>query len=142
QQAGDRAAASREFQRLLSDVPSGHPLRPVVLNNLAVLYGQQSDPRALDMARQAHEGAPDVASVQDTYGWLLARRGRLEDALPLLRAAAQAAPLSAEIRYHYAAALALDGQRDAARLQLADVLLGSEAFEERAEAERLLAELR
>lgn len=142
QQAGDRAAASREFQRLLSDVPSGHPLRPVVLNNLAVLYGQQSDPRALDMARQAHEGAPDVASVQDTYGWLLARRGRLEEALPLLRAAAQAAPLSAEIRYHYAAALALDGQRDAARLQLADVLLGSEAFEERAEAERLLAELR
>src|SRR5690606_8359614 len=41
QQAGDRPAASREFQRLLSDVPSSQPLRPAVLNNLAVLYGQQ-----------------------------------------------------------------------------------------------------
>lgn len=141
QQAGDAAAARREFQQLLRTVPSGHTLRPIVLNNLAVLYGQQSDPRALDLAREAHEAAPGAASIQDTYGWLLARKGRVAEALPLLRAAAETSPQSAEIRYHYAAALAMNNQREAAYLQLADALLGPEDFEGRAEAERLLEDL-
>jgi Flp pilus assembly protein TadD len=99
------------------------------------------DPRALQTARSAHELAGTVPNVQDTYGWLLVRAGRLSEALPLLQAAAAGLPDSPEVRYHLAAALAQAGQKDEARVLLTDTLLDPQPFDERAEAERLLASL-
>jgi thioredoxin-like negative regulator of GroEL len=142
QQSGDLRGAAREFDRTAGDTPTSHPLRAIALNNLAWVYHELSDPRALEIARQAHEGASGAAFVQDTYGWLLARAGRLQEALPLLKAAADGAPTSATIRYHHAAALARAGESAAARLLLEDILQAPGSFDGRADAEQLLGTLR
>ncbi|HUG72532.1 MAG TPA: tetratricopeptide repeat protein [Steroidobacteraceae bacterium] len=141
QQSGDHAGAVREFERVVAGIHPAHPVRPIALNNLAVAYSLVGDPRALQTARSAHELASTVPNVQDTYGWLLVQAGRLPEALPLLQAAAAGLPDSPEVRYHLAAALAQAGQKDEARVLLADTLLDTQPFDERAEAERLLASL-
>ena len=50
-------------------------------------------------------------------------------------------PASADVRYHYAAALAATGERAAASILLADLLQSDQPFEGRSEAERLRATL-
>jgi predicted Zn-dependent protease len=141
QQSDSPGRAVLELERVVAGTPAGHPLRAIALNNLAWLYAESSDPRALDTARQAYEGARAAAFVQDTYGWLLARQDRLKEALPLLEAAAASAPTSAEIRYHYAAVLARSGETQKAALLLQDILQATDPFEGRQEAEQLLASL-
>ena len=42
----------------------------VALNNLAVIYQQQKDPRALGLATRAGTAAPGQPLIADTYGWL------------------------------------------------------------------------
>jgi len=141
QQVGDNASAILELQRVLADVPAGHPLRPIALNNLAILYAKRTDPKALEAARAAYASAKDMPAVQDTYGWLLLQRGEVQEALPILEAAATKSPQIAEVRFHHAAALARAGNQSHARMLLEDVLLTDEKFEGRQEAERLLATL-
>lgn len=141
QEQGDLPAAVREFERLLSGASRNHPLRPVALNNLAVAYSKLGDVRALETGRLAYEAARGNPAVQDTYGWLLTQAGRASEALPLLQAAAELMPASAEVRYHFAAALAQAGQKAEARQLLADALLDKTPFDGRAEAEKLLATL-
>lgn len=51
-------------------------------------------------ARQAVDAAPADAHVVDTLGWVLARAGRLDEALPILQEAASLAPAADEIRAH------------------------------------------
>jgi tetratricopeptide (TPR) repeat protein len=123
QQAGDHAGSVREFERTMEGIHPDHPIRPVALNNLAVAYSLVGDPRALATARSAHELASSSPAVQDTYGWLLARAGRVSEALPLLRSAARGLPDSPEVRYHLAAALAQADEKDEARQLLTDTLL-------------------
>ena len=61
--------------------------------------------------------------------------------MPLLEKAATPANAPAEIKYHYAAALARSGAKDQAKEQLTQ-LLGTQAlFDSRAEAQQLLVEL-
>lgn len=141
QQAGESAEAIREFQRALNDLPAGHPMRPIAQNNLALLYAQTGDGRALATAREAHQAAGSVPAIQDTYGWLLVRNGRAEEGLPLLQSAAEALPASPEVRYHYAAALAATGDEGAAGVLLADLLASDQPFEGRSDAEKLRATL-
>lgn len=141
QEAGSAAAATREFQRVLRDLPAGHAMRAVAQNNLALLYAAAGDARALETARAAHQGAGAMPAIQDTYGWLLVRNGRAGEGLPLLKAAADAMPASADVRYHYAAALAATGEKAAASILLADLLQSDQPFEGRSEAERLRATL-
>jgi tetratricopeptide (TPR) repeat protein len=64
------------------------PRNAVALNNLAWLYQTTGNERALETARQAHALAPANGSIDDTYGWILLHKGRLAEALPLLRTAA------------------------------------------------------
>lgn len=140
QQSGDLDKAAREFERVIADSHEGQPLQALARNNLAVLYAQRSDPRALDMAKRAYAVSKDLPAVEDTYGWVLLQQGDALQALPHLKAAAAASPASAEIRYHYAAALAATGNKDAARALLNDVLL-AESFNGRADAAKLLTTL-
>jgi thioredoxin-like negative regulator of GroEL len=77
----------------------------------------------------------------DTLGWILVRSGQVAEGLPLLEKAASAANASAEIKYHYAAALARSGAKDRAKEQLAQLLGTPATFDGRAEAQQLLVEL-
>jgi tetratricopeptide (TPR) repeat protein len=131
----DYPASTAQFEEVLRQSP-GHF---VALNNLAWLYQQQRDPRALPLAEQAYKQAPDNPAIIDTLGWLLAEQGKLERALPLLKDAAAKAPKSDEIRYHYGVALAKSGDKRAARTQL-EPLLAAKEFAQRDAVKSLLAQ--
>jgi Tfp pilus assembly protein PilF len=131
----DRAIA--EYERAIqADARS-----PMALNNLAWLYQQKGDARAKEVAKRAHELAPDVAAIADTYGWILVQSGDVGTGLEVLKKAASGPATRPDIRYHYAAALAKAGERDAARAQLIELMRTKEQYSTAAEARKLLAEL-
>jgi putative PEP-CTERM system TPR-repeat lipoprotein len=115
QQRGLQTAAQREYETLLTDRPDDAP----VLNNLAVLYQQLGDPRALELAEKAHRKQPDNPAFADTLGWLLAQRGETERGLKLLEQALAKAPGNPQVRYHYVQVLLQTDRTAQARQELA-----------------------
>jgi putative PEP-CTERM system TPR-repeat lipoprotein len=117
---GDHAAAITEYEKLIASAPDN----PMVLNNLAWLYGEAGNPRAVELARRARELAPDNPMIADTLGWILHQRGDNAEALELLAGAVAAAPQAGDVRYRYAEVLAATGDTAGAireaRLVLAD----------------------
>lgn len=134
---GDPRRASEQYRQILQREPRHVP----ALNNLAWLYHEMRDERALPTARQAYAVAPRAAAVQDTLGWILVESGRLQEGLPILEQAASAPNAAADIRYHYAAALARAGQRQPASERLTKLLAEQVNFPARDAAQRLLGEL-
>ncbi|MDL0429696.1 tetratricopeptide repeat protein [Marinobacter sp. TBZ242] len=88
------------------------PKNVVALNNLAWIYHQQGDDRAMDLARQAFEVNSDNAAIADTYGWIMFQAGQTEESLPVLEKAHELQPDSEEIAMHLAEAYRASG-RDA-----------------------------
>ena len=117
------------------------PDSALILNNLAVAYDETQDARALATAEQAYKLQPKSAAVQDTLGWILLKQNQTTQALNLLKQASNAAPKSAEIRYHYAAALAKMGDKVKAKAELDAALGGKGSFPSRTAAEALRKQL-
>ncbi len=114
------------------------------LNNLAWVKQQQGDATlARSLAERAYFQAPSP-QVADTLGWILARAGEPQRALPLLaQAAADTNPASQPAAaYHYGYALHAAGRADEARTQLARAAQAKADFPEKADAEKLLASLK
>ncbi|SNC74372.1 putative PEP-CTERM system TPR-repeat lipoprotein [Marinobacter sp. es.048] len=88
------------------------PRNVVALNNLAWIYHQKGDARAIELAKKAFELAPDNAAIADTYGWILLQGGQTEESLPVLEKAHELQPDSEEIAMHLAEAYRANG-RDA-----------------------------
>lgn len=97
-EATDPAKAIAEYEWIVNREPRS----AAALNNLAWLYQTAGNGKALETARKAHELAPAVAAISDTYGWILLQQGRIADALPLLKAAAGSG--NAQMAAHYAQA--------------------------------------
>jgi predicted Zn-dependent protease len=112
------------------------------LNNLAWIRQHDGDlPGARELATRAYLLRPTPATG-DTLGWIVLAQGDVSDALPLLRDAAQDAHASPAIVYHYAAALARAGQKEAAVTRLKALLGNADVrFAEKPEATKLLADL-
>jgi len=75
----------------------------IVANNLASLLATHRDDaasldRAWTIARRLRDA--DVPALNDTYGWILHRRGSSAEALPYLETAAQGLPRDAIVQYH------------------------------------------
>ena len=106
---------------------------PLIANNLAsLLTTHRADPASLDrafaIARRLR--GSDVPHFQDTYGWILHRRGDSAGALAFLEPAAAALPDNALVQVHLGEALfALDRTAEArAQFQRAvDLAAGAEA---------------
>jgi tetratricopeptide (TPR) repeat protein len=103
---------------------------PVLANNLASLLASgRDDPESLErafaIARRLR--GSEVPEFQDTYGWILHRRGDHDQALGYLVAAAEALPGNALVQYHLAEAELALGRRDAARASFARALAAAEA---------------
>ncbi|WP_303286328.1 tetratricopeptide repeat protein [Marinobacter sp. SS8-8] len=88
------------------------PQNVVALNNLAWIYHQQGDNRAMELARKAFELNSDNAAIADTYGWILFEAGQTEESLPVLEKAHELQPDSEEIAMHLVEAYRANG-RDA-----------------------------
>lgn len=130
--------AAAEFETILQLVPTD----AVALNDLAWIYGEQHDPRAEALAERAYQLAPDQPNVDDTFGWILARAGKVDRALPLLQQAAKLDTGDPNVQYHYAYALAQQGRRAEAQQVLSNLLSTQHDFDSRRDAERLLADTR
>jgi putative PEP-CTERM system TPR-repeat lipoprotein len=127
-------------QALYEEVRAKSPQDLVAMNNLAVIYARKKDPRAVELAAAAYRLAPRPETA-DTLGWALVSTGKAGDGLPYLRRASAALPQNASITYHLAAALGATGQKDEARTILEKLLQSGGAFDDKADAQHLLATL-
>lgn len=130
-------SAATQYEKVLASQPDNVG----TLNNLAWIYSQQHNSRALVLARRAYQQAPDNASVADTLGWIEVGAGRSDKALELLEKAAGEAPKSQTIRYHLAVAQAKSGHRQQARKTLKTLLASKGDFPERQDARELLRKI-
>jgi putative PEP-CTERM system TPR-repeat lipoprotein len=132
-----------EAERAFTAVLAVRPRDVVALNNLAWLYQQKHDARALDLARRGYLLAPG-GQTADTLGWILVQQGGEPGAatgLLLLRQAAAMLPQDRSVQYHLAAALRGAGQLDQARALLTAILAPPAQFEEAEQARQLQATL-
>ena len=127
--------------RLYEQVLKLSPDNGVALNNLAWLYGEKGDRRAVDLAEKAYAKYPDTSATADTLGWILTRSGDVERGLKLLRKAVNLAPTSADTRYHLAVALSKSGDKQKA-LEEVTRALETNTFDARDAAIKLQSELK
>jgi|GEM_PF-1843928 len=129
QQAGQLTEAAQQYQQVLKQDAQ----HIGALNNLAWLYFEQQDVRAIEYAEVAYALSPEHPGVLDTLGWLLLEQKALQRSLALLKKAIDKAPQDTQIRYHYAIVLHRNGRPKAAVIELKRVLLDAH-FPERAAA--------
>lgn len=89
----------------------------IVANNLASLLASYRDDaesleRAWTVARRLRD--TEIPAMQDTYGWILQRRGDSEEALPYLESAARGVPNDPLVHYHLGQAYLSLERNDAA----------------------------
>ncbi|MAM88629.1 MAG: hypothetical protein CME36_15100 [unclassified Hahellaceae] len=110
---GEEGAAQQHYETLLSRMPDN----VVVLNNLAWLYHENDDDRAMDLARRAYNLQPENASIADTYGWIMFKQGYTSQSIEILEKAHGLQPESEDIALHLAEAYrALGKNSEAQRL--------------------------
>jgi Tfp pilus assembly protein PilF len=135
----NNAAGISEYSRLVED----QPLDPTALNNLACLYQRRGElGKAHELAQRAYRISPGDAHIGDTLGWILVDQGEADRALAYLNAANLRAPQDLDIQYHLAVALHRVGRAADARLILESLLGAAGSFAHRAEAEKLMQELK
>ncbi|MEO7577481.1 MAG: XrtA/PEP-CTERM system TPR-repeat protein PrsT [Massilia sp.] len=113
----------------------------MLLNNLAWVYQQDKDPRALETAEAAYKLNPENPNSADTLGWLLVEQGGTARALPLLQKAVAQAPARTGYRYHLAVALSKSGDKAGARKEIEKLLAENKSFPQQDDAKTLLKTL-
>jgi cellulose synthase operon protein C len=138
----DYEAAESYFESALKQSPNDFSLR----NNLAVALIEQPDAaknrRALEFAEANVKQFPQAVEAASTYGWVLYKLNRVEDAEKALVAAAPAASTDLDVAY-VIARVSVDRGRKAEAKQLLETALKLTApalF--RQEAEDLLEQLK
>ena len=106
-----------ESRQALETAMTLAPSEPLLLNFLG--YAKLERGEDLDaaeaMIRKASELDPDNASITDSLGWAVYKRGRLAEAIDILTRAAKGDPTQAEIHEHLGDALYKAGNRFEAR---------------------------
>lgn len=140
--AGFEIAARKSDEALphLETVLAARPSDPSTLNNLAWIYQQRGDKRALAYARKSYILAP-TPQTADTLGWILVGEGQAQAALPLLAQALAALKNDPAVAYHYAVALKSTGHDDDAVKLLRLLVAAPEAYDDKPAARKLLDEL-
>lgn len=110
----DYSAANQHY-RIALDI---QPNNPLLLNNLAWVWGQQKLPKALEYAEKANQLAPNQPPYMDTLAMLLAERGENDRAIQILRKALEISPQAALIQLNLAKVLVSAGKKDEARKEL------------------------
>lgn len=134
--SGNTVRAQRNYEAVLE---SGRE-SVVAMNNLAWLYLDAGDSRAITMARRAYRADKDNPNVIDTLGWVYLETGDVDAALEHLQRASSLAPDNPTVLYHLGVALQRKGEASAAREALRGAL-ATRDFGERQDAEAALATL-
>ncbi|MDB5795499.1 MAG: hypothetical protein JWR25_1878 [Noviherbaspirillum sp.] len=129
--------AIEQFQMVVQQEPKN----VAALNNLAIAYKQEKDPRALEYAEKAYQLEENNPAVLDTLGSILIEQDKIARALPLLKKAVTLAPAAPDSRYHLALALSKSGDNASARKELAQALESGKPFEKIEEAKALQKQL-
>jgi predicted Zn-dependent protease len=114
----------------------------LALNNLAFLYSQQNDPRALEYGKKAYEKAPESAAVLDTYGSILVKHNQAKEGLVLLEKAAGLALKEPNIQFHLAESYVANNNPEKAIEILAPLVQAEADFTEKKAATDLLEKLK
>ncbi len=135
----DKTKAAAYYEKELAI----NPLNTVVLNNLAWEYGiNQSDLTKATPYLDKLKGAKNLdPRILDTIGWILAVNGKSAEGEHYVRSALDLVPDFPVFQYHMAFILKNGGKKDEARKYLESALASKAQFDERKEAEKLLAEL-
>jgi tetratricopeptide (TPR) repeat protein len=133
----DWLKARDAYEKLLAKNPEFVP----ALNNLAYLYADElNDPnKAYELARKAHELQGADASITDTLGWVLYKKGDYQQALALFQESSGKLPQDAESQFHLGMASYMMGQTEKARTAFQEALKISADFAGKEEAQRRLA---
>lgn len=133
--AGRKQDAIAAYESLLVQNPGN----AIALNNLANLYQEVGDKRALATAEKAHKLAPEHPAILDTLGWILVEQGQAARGLELIEKALAKMPGNPDLRYHRAVAWARMGETARARRELEALLREAPTF---SQAEAARAQLR
>ena len=141
----DYSTAEKYFELASLQSPRSFPAS----NDLALALIEQDDKtkqlRALEYAEnnvRKYQRTAQAGEAFSTYGWILYRLGKLDDAAKYLNAAASSGQVTPDTAY-YCARLAKDQNRDdLARQWLDSALKSTSPFANRAEATALLAKLK
>jgi putative PEP-CTERM system TPR-repeat lipoprotein len=135
--------AITEYTRIVAEQPTD----AVALNNLAWLFQQKGDlMKARGLAEQAVAASSQTAKrapqIYETLGWILLAQGAADEALAYLSAANFADPKDPDIQYRLAVAFNRLGRTVDAQARLETLLGSGVTFSDRAEAEKLLQQLK
>jgi len=136
QETGKATEAASAYEKAYE----GRPDNLVLLNNLAWLYLELVDKKALPFAEKlaAAPGIENKSEILDTVGWVFLHNGKEDKALLLLQQAALQDARNPHIRFHLASAFAKTGKKEEARKELERLLKENTPFAERGKAEELL----
>ena len=95
---GNKAEARKRYERIMQVDPRA----AVAANNLAYIYAEEGGNLdvALQLAQTAKQRLPDNPQVNDTLGWVYARKGLGSLAQPLLEEAHRANDRNPRVAYH------------------------------------------
>ncbi|MFV0278873.1 MAG: XrtA/PEP-CTERM system TPR-repeat protein PrsT [Parahaliea sp.] len=135
---GDVQGAVDKYREILTREPDSI----VVNNNLAWLLKDSDPAQALVYARKADQvSGGRRGDIRDTLAMVLLANGELEEAKAILSKLVSASPNIPAYRYHQALVTVRSGDSARAIEQLRTLLESKDDFEQRREAEELLASL-
>lgn len=107
---------SREAIALLEQLDRARPEDPLISNALGYTMADNNQrlPRAEQNVRKALAVSPDSPAIQDSYGWVLFKQGRIAEAVPVLERAWLNSHDS-EIAAHFGEVLWKNGEEGRAR---------------------------
>ena len=141
---GDQALGRRDLKAATAAYEAVLAIRPdhgQTLNNLAWVYGETGDPRAVELAERAVKQSPRAADAHDTLGMLLIARGDTKRGMEQLEQARKLSPERLDLRVNYARGLAKAGQKDAARKEIESLLAIKQDFRGKSDLPALLNSL-
>lgn len=125
------------LERFLAEQPDN----VVALNNLATVYAEVHNAKAVLYARRAFTIRPS-AETGETLAWALIQNGEASAAMTLITQAAQVLPNDPTVQYHYAVALKLTGRNGEALTVAQKIADLPDSFPDQDKVRLLVADLR
>ena len=136
----------RTAERYFEEAHQQSPDNFLASNSLALVLAEQPDAakkhRALAYAEANERQFPNSADAASTYGWVLFRLGRLDEADRELRAALSGGSASPDTAYYLARVDLARNQSTEAKVLLENALKATGPFSMRSEAKNLLEQLK